>query len=69
MLLSLKTLVVYSLTTIPITFESIGSKEIGRYLETLVFRPVLEIGLTFANLKALGNLFKDIERLQISVTG
>ena len=35
--------------------------------ETLVFRPFLKIGLTFANLKALGNLLKDIERLQISV--
>ena len=33
-----------------------------------MFRPFLKIGLTFANLKALGNLFKDIERLQISVT-
>ena len=29
----------------------------------------MKIGLTFANLNALGNLFKDIERLQISVTG
>ena len=47
-------------------FESIGSKEIGRYFETLVFR-LLTIGLTFANLKALGSLFKDIERLPISV--
>ena len=46
------------------TFESIGSKEIGRKIDTLVFRP-----LAFANLKALRNLFKDFERLQISVIG
>ena len=36
---------------------------------TLVFRPFLKIGLTFANFKGLGNLFQDIERLLISVTG
>ena len=35
----------------------------------IIFRPFLKIGLTFANLEALGNLFKNIERLQISVTG
>ena len=29
----------------------------------------MKIGLTFASLKALGNLFKDIERLQISLIG
>ena len=40
------------------TFKSIGSKEIGQFLK---------IDLTFANLKALGNLFKGIERLQIPV--
>ena len=43
------------------TFESICIKEIGRSFETLVFWPFLKIGLTFANLKALGSLFKDIE--------
>ena len=46
------------------TFESIGNKEIGRYFETLVFRPFLKIFL-----KALENLFRDIERLEISVNG
>ena len=40
-----------------------------RRFETLQFRPFLKINLTFANLKEFGNLFKDIERLQISVTG
>ena len=34
----------------------------------IIFRPFLKIGLTFANLEALENLFKNIERLQISVT-
>ena len=29
----------------------------------------MKIGLTFANLKALGNMLKDMERLKISVTG
>ena len=29
----------------------------------------MKIGLTVANLIALGDLFKDIEKLQISVTG
>ena len=29
----------------------------------------MKIGLTFADLKALGNLLKDIERLQMSGTG
>ena len=29
----------------------------------------MKIGLTFANLKGFGNLFKDIKRLQISVDG
>ena len=51
------------------TFESIDSKEIGRKVKALVFRLFLKIVLTFADLKALGNLFKDIERVQISVTG
>ena len=51
------------------TLESVASKEIGRLFETLVSRPFLKIGLTIANLKGLGNLFKDIESLQISVTG
>ena len=32
------------------------------------FLAFLKKGLTLANLKALGNLSKDIERLQISVT-
>ena len=35
----------------------------------IIFRPFLKIDLTFANLEALGNLFKNIERLQISATG
>ena len=35
-------------------------------MTVLVF---LKISSTFANLKARGNLFKDIERLQISVAG
>ena len=38
-------------------------------IRNMIFRSFLKIGLTFANLEALGNLFKNIERLQISVTG
>ena len=48
-------------------FESTGSKEIGWYFEKLVFQLFQKIGLTLANLKALANLFKDNERLQIPV--
>ena len=51
------------------TFRSNGSKEISRVFEILVFQPLLKIGITFANLKGPRNLFRDVERLRISVTG
>ena len=41
----------------------------ARRFETVVFQPFLKIRITFTNVKALGNLLKKIERLQISVTG
>ena len=50
------------------TIEGNGSNQIDLQFQTLIFRPFLKIGLIFANLKALGDLLKHIERLQISVT-
>ena len=49
--------------------ERIDSKEISQQFETLVSSSFFRIASTFAYLKALENLFKDIERLQIFVTG
>ena len=43
-------------------------RQVGN-LRHLFFWPFLEIGLTFASLKAPGSLCKDIEKLQISATG
>ena len=67
MLLSFKNLNFCSLTTFSMVLESMVSMEMDRSFEILVSRSFLKIVLTFASLKALGNLFKDIERLQISV--
>ena len=51
------------------TLERIDSKEIGQQFKTLVSSSFFIIASTFAYLKALENLFKDNERLQIFVTG
>lgn len=50
------------------TIEGNGSNQIDLQFQTLIFRHFLKIGLIFANLKALEDLLKHIERLQISVT-
>ena len=64
----LKNIFVCFCTTFSMTLKVMAARKLVVNLRR-VFRHFLIISLTFANLKAPGNLNKDIKRLQISVTG